>query len=169
MRSALDYVGTTSGDKLNRRVLSLCCGIMAFARAEMLAAPSKPAHLDEVEGMTKQGHGPLYSPIVGSAFLQPVSYHSGSRSLDGIHPDIRRKRPRSISDFEKLPKGAACTLRDLFACMPEIDDLFVEAFGGPAGWIAVAYDSASIGSFRGSTRRGRGRIALMDCSQTDPD
>jgi hypothetical protein len=57
MRSALDYVGTTSGDKLNRRVLSLCCGIMAFARAEMLAAPSKPAHLDEVEGMTKQGHG----------------------------------------------------------------------------------------------------------------
>ena len=33
-----------------------------------------------------------------------------------------------------------CSLRDLFASMPEIYDLFAEVFGGPPGWISVAYD-----------------------------
>src|SRR5262249_1329930 len=45
MRSALDYIVATSGDKLNKRVLGLYYGVMAFAQAEMLAAPSGPTKL----------------------------------------------------------------------------------------------------------------------------
>ena len=60
MRSALDYIGSTPSNKLNKRVLSLYYGTMAFAQAEMLAAPSGPRDLDEVEAMTKYGHG-LYT------------------------------------------------------------------------------------------------------------
>ena len=40
----------------------------------------------------------------------------------------------------RAPAGMACSLRDLFASMPEIDDLFAEVFDGPPGWISVAYD-----------------------------
>ena len=69
---------------MNRRVLSLYYGTMAFAQAEMLASPSGPIDLDEIEGMTKQGHG-LYAlamPNGGFAdlrvgFWQPASYLSG--------------------------------------------------------------------------------------------
>ena len=49
-------------------------------------------------------------------------------------------RPKSAADLKKVPAGMACSLRDLFASMPEIDDLFEEVFGGPPGWISVAYD-----------------------------
>ena len=35
----------------------------------------------------------------------------------------------------------ACSLRNLFASMPEIDDLFAEVFGGPPGWVSVDYDN----------------------------
>ena len=60
MRSALDYVVSASPDQLNRRVLGLYYGTMALAQAEMLASPSGPIDLDQVEGMTKRGHG-LYT------------------------------------------------------------------------------------------------------------
>jgi hypothetical protein len=150
MQSALDYVGTTPGDRLNKRVLSLYYGVMAFAQAEMLAAPSGPADLDEVEGMTKQGHGlyTLAGPNGGFADLRVGVLATGflPQWLAFLGQDTSgypKKKPRAAVDLEKIPESMACSLRDLFACMPEIDDLFDEVLGGPAGWIAVAYDSAS--------------------------
>ena len=60
MRSALDYLRSTSSDKLNRRVVSLYYGTIALAQAEMMALPSGPGDLDKIEGVTKNGHG-LYA------------------------------------------------------------------------------------------------------------
>ncbi|WP_448112086.1 hypothetical protein [Mesorhizobium amorphae] len=40
------------------------------------------------------------------------------------------KKPRAVSDLDKLPIGMVCTQRDLFATMPEIDNLFAEVSGG---------------------------------------
>ena len=37
----------------------------------------------------------------------------------------------------------ACLLPDLFASMPEIDDLYAEVVGGPPRWISVAYDQVA--------------------------
>ena len=84
MRSALDYLLTTPREALIKRVLGLYYGTIALAQAEMLASPSGPIDLDEVEGMTKRGHG-LYAlagpnggfAIFASAYWQPVSCRSG--------------------------------------------------------------------------------------------
>jgi len=150
MRSALDYFMFTSNEKLNRRVLSLYYGTMALAQAEMLASPSGPSDLDEVEGMTKQGHG-LYtfaSPYSGfSDFLVGVRatgfLPKWMDFLGHDTSDYPGKRPHSQKELDKIPDNMVCSLRDLFASMPEIDDLFVEVFGGPPGWISVAYDHES--------------------------
>ena len=42
-----------------------------------------------------------------------------------------KTRPGSAGDLDNVRAGMACSLRDLFASMPEIDDLFAEVFGGP--------------------------------------
>ena len=54
------YVVSTPRDALNRRVLGLYYGTMALAQAEILASPSGLIDLDQVEGMTRHGHG-LYA------------------------------------------------------------------------------------------------------------
>jgi len=143
MRSALDYITSSSTDRLNRRILSLYYGTMAFAQAEMLADPNGASNLAEVERMTDEaGHG-LF------AFRIPDEGFSGLRIgmlRNGFLPqwakflgyDINLYCPnkaRSQEKFEKLPKFATCSLRDLFASMPEIADLFAEVFGGSPKWI----------------------------------
>ena len=150
MRSALDYMVCTSSDKLNRRVLGLYYGTMVFAQAEMLASPSGPVDLDEVEGMTKQGHGLYTLPapnggfadlrvgVLATGFLPQWTSFLGQDT--SVYP---RQKPQSMGDLDILPPNMVCSLRDLFASIPEIDDLFAEVFGGPPRWISVAYDSES--------------------------
>lgn len=150
LRSALDYVSGPSNDRLNKRILGLYYGVMAFAQAEMLAAPKGPADLDEVEGMTKQGHGlyTLTGPHGGLADLQVGVLATGflPQWLSFLAHDTSgfpTKKPRAFSDLDKIPLGMACTLRDLFASFPEIDDLFAEVFGGGFRWLDIAYDQSS--------------------------
>ena len=145
MRSALDYVVSTPRDALNRRVLGLYYGTVALAQAEMLASPLGPIDLDRVEGMTRHGHGLYALPQSGFADLRVGVLASGffPHWMEFLGHDTSgypKQRPKSAADLEKVPAGMACSLRDLFASMPEIDDLFAEVFGGPPGWISVAYD-----------------------------
>lgn len=147
MRNALDYVVPTLGEKLNKRVLSLYYGTIAFAQAEMLASPSGPIDLDEVEAMTKYGHG-LYTlampngglaelcvGVLATGFLPEWMKFLGHDTSS--YPGRKPRSPRNIGD---IPTEMVCTLRDLFASMPEIDDLFSEVFGGPSRWLSVVYD-----------------------------
>ncbi len=164
MRSALDYAGASSSDKLNRRVLGLYYGVMAFAQAEMLASPTGPSDLDEVEGMTKQGHG-LYTVtgaeggfadlrvgVLATGYLpQWLSFLGGDATA------FPRKKPRGQADLDALPSTMWCTLRDLFASMPEVDDLFAEALGGPPRWVVAVHDGAS--NLRQSVIQGATRKA----------
>ena len=158
MRSALDYLLPTPREALIKRVLGLYYGTIALAQAEMLASPSGPIDLDQVEGMTKRGHG-LYAlagpnggfadlrvGVLATGFLpQWMSFlgHNTSR-----YPRSSSK-PNSAADLDNIPVGMACSLRDLFASMPEIDDLFAEVFGGPRSWVSLAYDDE--GNARGAT------------------
>jgi hypothetical protein len=57
LRSASDYFRAVPSESLNKRILSLYYGALALAFAEMLASPSGPVDLDEIEGVTKFGHG----------------------------------------------------------------------------------------------------------------
>ena len=146
MRGALDYVVSTPRDPLNRRILGLYYGIMALAPAEMLASPSGPSDLDKVEAMTRHGHG-LYTLAPNGGF---ADLHVGVLAR-GFFPQwmeflghdtsgYPERKPKSAPDLKNVPAGMVCSLRDLFASMPEIYDLFAEVFGGPPGWISVAYD-----------------------------
>lgn len=147
MRSALDYASASPTERLNKRVLGLYYGTMAFAQAEMLASPSGPIDLDEVEGMTKQGHGLYTLPgasdtfadlrvgVLASGFLpQWLSFLGYDTS------GFPRKKPKSVSDLTTIPQGMACSLRDLLASMPEIDDLFAAVCGGAPGWLIPMHD-----------------------------
>ena len=93
------------------------------------------------------GHG-LYTLAVSKGGFADL--HVGVRA-NGFFPQWMKflghdtsgypeKKPKSAADLQKVPAGMVCLLRDLFASMPEIDDLFAEVFGGPPGWILVAYD-----------------------------
>ena len=150
MRGALDYLASTSSDKLNIRVLGLYYGTMALAQAEMLASPAGPIDLDEVEGMTKYGHGIYALPIQkgGFADLRVGVLATGflpqwMKFLGRDTSDYHKRRPKSQEDLKKVPPNMVCSLRDLFASMPEIDDLFAEVFGGPPRWVSVTYDNES--------------------------
>ena len=113
----------------------------------MLASSSGPSNLEEVENMTKRGHGlfalsarngrfaDLLVGVLASGFL-----NSWLRFLGYDTSGFPGRRPRSMEEVESLHPGMYCTLLDLFASMPEIDDLFVEVFGGSPRWITVAYD-----------------------------
>ena len=156
MRSALDYLDATPREALVKRVLGLYYGTIALAQAEMLASPAGPFDLDQVEGMTKQGHG-LYAlggPNGGFADLRVGVLSTGflPQWMNFLGHDTSgypKSRPKSVADLDDMPAGMACSLRDLFASMPEIDDLFAEVFGGPAGWVSVDYDDE--GNARGAT------------------
>ena len=156
MRSALDYLAATPREALVKRVLGLYYGTIALAQAEMLASPSGPIDLDQVEGMTKRGHGlyALAGPDGGFADLRVGVLATGflpqwMSFLGHDTSSYPRSKPNSAADLDNIPVGMACSLRDLFASMPEIDDLFAEVFGGPPGWVSVAYDDE--GNARGAT------------------
>ena len=156
MRSAIDYLLSTPHEALIKRVLGLYYGTIALAQAEMLASPSGPIDLDQVEGMTKRGHGlyALAGPNGGFADLRVGVLATGflPQWMSFLGHDTSRfprSKPKSAGDLDNIPPGMACSLRDLFASMPEIDDLFAEVFGGPPGWVSVAYDDE--GNARGAT------------------
>jgi len=158
MRSALDYLLATPREALIKRVLGLYYGTIALAQAEMLASPSGPLDLDQVEGMTKRGHGlyALAGPEGGFADFRVGVLATGflPQWMNFLGHDTSRypkssSKPDSAADLDNIPAGMACSLRDLFASMPEIDELFAEVFGGPPGWVSVAYDDE--GNARGAT------------------
>ena len=160
MRSALDYLISTPREALNRRVLGLYYGTIALAQAEMLASPSGAIDIDQVECMTRYGHG-LYAraaPDGGFADLRVGVLANGflpqwMKFLGHDTVGYPKKRPRSACDLEEIPAGMVCSLRDLFASMPEIDDLFAQVFAGPPRWVSVAYDEEANATARkaGST------------------
>ena len=167
MRSALDYIVATPRDALNKRVLGLYYGSMALAQAEMLASPSGPADLDRVESMTRNGHGLYTLPASHGGFsdLSVGVLANGffPRWMQFLGHDISAypdKRPRSPAELGKIPGDMVCMLPDLFASMPEIDDLFAEVVGGPPGWILVAYDQEA------NARRPRGNAAARTVDST---
>lgn len=162
MRGALDYLDSTPRDALNKRVLGLYYGTMALAQAEMLASPSGPTDLDEVERMTQFGHGlyALPTPKGGFAELQVGVLAGGffpkwMKFLGHDTSSYPQTRPRSASDLEGVPTDMVCSLQDLFASMPEIDDLFAEVFGGPAGWVSIVSDKLANGRDLSGARRRR--------------
>lgn len=103
MRGALDYVVSTPRDALNKRVLGLYYGTMALAQAEMLASPSGPTNLDQVEGMTRYGHGLYVLPTPQGGF---ADLHVGVLT-GGFFPKWMKFLGHDTSGYPQLEREVA--------------------------------------------------------------
>ena len=173
LRNASDYFRSAQNESLNRKIIRLYYGTLALSFAEILASPSGPVDLDEIEGYTKQGHG-LYTfgtqvrgfsemivGVLASGFLPRWAAFLGH--------DVRQfptAKLKAEDGIEKLPEGAFCTVRDLFATLPELADLFAEVFYCEPSWIMPVYDmeASRVPSFKSQQQTESTYIKLVDRS-----
>jgi len=149
LRNASDYFRRAPNESLNKRILCLYYGALSLAFAEMLASPTGPVDLDEVEGMTRQGHG-LYTVLTGSS-LRELRVGAMDRGffpqwLSRLGHDVSsfpQRKAKTASDIDKLPPGTVLEATDLFGRFPEIDDLFREVFDDPPSWVVPCFDTES--------------------------
>lgn len=146
LRNASDYFSGVPSESLNKRILTLYYGSMALAFAEMLAAPQGPADLDEVEGMTKYGHGLYVLPsgtgdfgglnvgVIATGFFPRWATFLGHDT--GTYP---KEKAKTQSDLEKKPAGSLTTMRELLGALPELGDLFLEVFPTAPSWITPVF------------------------------
>lgn len=135
IRNASDYFRGVPFESLNKRILSLYYGALALAFAEMLASAEGPVDLDEVEGITKQGHGlytvPSATGDFGGLSVGVLATGFFPRWVSFLGHDISlfpKAQSKTASDLEKQPAGTVTTMRELLAALPELGDLFLEVF-----------------------------------------
>jgi len=174
LRNASDYFRGVPFESLNKRILTLYYGSMALAFAEMLAAPKGPVDLDEVEGMTKYGHGLYVLPsgigdfgglnvgVIATGFFPRWATFLGHDT--SVYP---KEKAKTQSDLEKKPAGTVTTLRELLGALPELGDLFLEVFPTAPSWISVLpklEDNKAGPGFGQSRQIGSTYIQLLDAS-----
>jgi hypothetical protein len=182
VRNASDYFRGAPFESLNKRILSLYYGVLAFALAEMLASPEGPADLKEVEGFTKGGHGLYAVPsatgdfgglsvgLLGRGFLPHwLSFlgHDISRL-----PKANSRTPTEPSDLEKQPAGTFTTMCELLAAVPELGDLFLEVFQTAPSWIVPVFvleENSAGGGFVQTGKAESTYIHLIDSSGRIPE
>lgn len=150
VRSATDYFRGVPHESMNKRILSLYYGSLALAFAEMLASPTGPMDLDEVEGMTKQGHGLFTVPSTTDDFggltigvLATGFFPRWTSFLGYDTSSYPRTKPKTPSDLHKLKAGTATTLADLLSTLPELGDMFLEVYEREPSWVMSTPDMDS--------------------------
>ncbi|MBO6772245.1 MULTISPECIES: hypothetical protein [unclassified Thalassospira] len=172
MRNALDYYKSTSGNSLNSRILGLYYGTLSFAFCEMLASPNGPESLDDVESMTKSGHGlftfssdqhsisDLHVGVLASGFLpQWLNFLGVDTSR------FPRKKAKNIGDVSDDTRHMSCTFGHLLGSFPEIDDLYHEVVGGEPSWVLPQFDR--LGNTFGLSRSKTRSIGSTYCQIVD--
>ena len=150
IRNAADYFRGAANESTTRRILSLYYGSLALAFAEMLASPKGAADLDEVEGMTKQGHG-LFTVPAGTDDLGAL--HVGVLAT-GFFPrwatflgystdKYPRAKPKTSSDLEKTPDNCVTTFGKLLSTLPELGSLFFDVHDIEPSWVTPVFDMES--------------------------
>jgi hypothetical protein len=152
IRNAIDYFSITPNESINKRILSLYYGTLALAFSEMLAAPHGPTDLDEVEGMTKQGHGLFTVPPISDEFekfnvgILATGFFSRWMAFLGYDTtNYPKAKPKSPSDLERLPSGTTTTIGQLFSTLPELGDLFQKVCDIAPSWVDIVFDMEANG------------------------
>jgi hypothetical protein len=150
LRNASDYFRLRDVQNVSQRVLNLYYGSMSFASAEMLAAPTGPASLAEIEKITTQGHGlctldgeheGLENLVVGT--VATGFFASWMRFLNIPTGAFPKQKPKVYLDLGKQPRSTWHTVEELFARIPEVADLFLDIFTGKPAWVAPNHDSSA--------------------------
>jgi hypothetical protein len=147
LRNAADYFHAHDSRNVSQRVLNLYYGTLSFAFAEMLAMPAGPSTLGDIEDSTKQGHGLFTVDGLGAGLghlvVGPIAsgffpaWVKAAALGTGNYP---AKKPRTPQDAAALAVNSRATVAELFARIPEVDDLFVEVFDDAPAWIHPEYD-----------------------------
>jgi hypothetical protein len=145
----------------------------------MLASPDGPSSLDEVENMTKFGHG-LYTfdSIDNNSFegfvVGVMSNGFFKKWVEFLGADVSAfpaKKPKTPEDID-LSKSEVTTLIELFSRIPELEDLFLLVTNSPANWLTFNHDSEANGRFISNTPRLRETyvtITDISCSKSKED
>lgn len=151
--NAADYYKGAPYESLNKRVLSLYYGTLSLAFAEMLAAPNGPSDLDQLEGMTKQGHG-LFA-------LSSVTGHFGDLKVGvlatgfypnwvsflgydtGFYPKAKAKSVGDLDNSVKYPSQSFTGMSVLLSAIPELGDLFTQVYDDEPAWVIPYIDMIS--------------------------
>jgi len=151
--NAADYYKGAPYESLNKRVLSLYYGTLSLAFAEMLAAPNGPSDLDELEGMTKQGHGLFALPSVTGNFgdlkvgvLATGFYPNWASFLGyntGFYPKAKAKTVGDLDDSSKYPLQSFASMSILLSAVPELGDLFTQVYDDEPAWLIPYADMSS--------------------------
>ncbi|MBK7539152.1 MAG: hypothetical protein IPI49_28055 [Myxococcales bacterium] len=162
LRNASDYFKTRAGQNVSQRVLNLYYGSMAFAFAEMLAAPKGPAGLADIEKITTQGHGSARSTGSWTASSVVVStvatgfFASWMKFLSIPTDSFRARSRRPTRTLRSSLESSWLTVEALFARIPEVADLFLDIFSSKPAWITPTYDQeANPSLYRVGGRKGR--------------
>jgi len=178
VRNAVDYLRSTPQESLTKRIISSYYGCLSLASAEMLAAPSGPASLDELEGFTKNGHGlftlnttpgdlgALGVGVLASGFFRHYANFLGADV--SVFPRDRAKTPEQVA---ARPPRTYCTLGDLLATIPEVGDLVASATGAKLRWLTpVPEPRTQMSGFSAMGIGGSSYIRLLDRSgQVTPE
>lgn len=179
IQNACDYFEAASKQKLNQRVVSLYYGAIALASAEMLASPKGPTSLQEVEDMTKFGHGLFtFDSVSDNPFegfvVGVLSNGFFCKWMDFLGCDVTlypSKKPRKETDID-LSNEYVITLIELFSHIPELEELLRMVSDTSINWLTFRYDSDANGSFRFNTEKKReSYVSINDisCSKTIDD
>ncbi len=147
LRNARDYYQASEHRNVSQRVLNLYYGSLSFAFAEILAAPTGPRSLGELENTTKQGHG-LYTLDSESLGLEELIvgiisngfFPAWMKALGMDTTRLPQKKPRLYRDLTNMADAPWTTVERLFARIPEIADLFADIFDSPAAWVEPSGD-----------------------------
>lgn len=154
LRNASDYFKTRAGQNVSQRVLNLYYGSMAFAFAEMLAAPKGPAGLADIEKITTQGHGlctldgeqdGLERVVVST--VATGFFPSWMKFLGIPTETFPRQKPKAYEDLARQHAASWLTVEALFARIPEVADLFLDIFSSKPAWLTPTYDQEANPSF----------------------
>jgi hypothetical protein len=171
LRNASDYFQPKEGRNVSQRVLNLYYGSLAFASAEMLAAPRGSKALAEIENSTKLGHGLYTVDGAGDGLEQiVVGVFSGffpawAASMGSPISAIPQKKARRYEDLASCPDTSWLSIETLFASIPEVADLFADIFDGKPYWVRPAYDqtaNAGLSMFGQGKPTTRSYVQLVD-------
>lgn len=172
VRNAVDYLRSTPQESLTKRIISSYYGCLSLASAEMLAAPSGPASLDDLEGFTKNGHGlftlnitPGNLGALGVGVLATGFFRHYAAFLGADVSTFPRERAKTPEQVAARPPRTYCTLGDLLAAIPEVGDLVSSATGEKLRWLTPTPEPRTERSgFSAMGVRGSSYIRLLDRS-----
>ncbi|MGD0075318.1 MAG: hypothetical protein ABSD31_13405 [Candidatus Binataceae bacterium] len=171
LRNASDYFQAKEGRNVSQRILNLYYGSLAFASAEMLAAPNGAKTLAEIEDSTKVGHGLYTIDGLGNGLEQiAVGVFAGffpawTASMGSPIGAIPPKKARRFEDLASYSPASWVSVETLFASIPEVADLFSDIFEAKPSWVRPVYDKAAnagITLFGGRTPATRSYLQLVD-------